>query len=464
MTTVALILAAGLGKRMKSTLPKVLHPILGDPALLWVLRALPPAVDSAVVVLHHGREQAEAALASWAAQGLLPCPATTVDQGEPLGTGHAVQSAQAELDRLGAERVVILCGDVPLIRPETVARLAQAEPRLLAMDLDAPDGYGRIKQRADGSLEAIVEHKDAAPEVRALRRVNGGAYGLPWGALKQALGRLGNANAQGEYYLTDAVADLARTTRVAVELCAPDELMGMNSRRDQAELQAHARDRVNGAWMDQGVTFLEPSSALVGPRVLLERDVTVAPGARLQGAVEVGEGASLGQGCVVTDCRIGAGAEIRPYCVLDRSQVGPGCLIGPFAHLREGSVLERGVHLGNFVETKKTTLRAGAKANHLSYLGDAEVGERTNVGAGLITCNYDGFNKHRTVIGADVFVGSDCQLVAPVSVGDGAILGAGSTITSDVPAGALALTRAPLTLKEGYAQYLRERQRAKKRR
>jgi bifunctional UDP-N-acetylglucosamine pyrophosphorylase/glucosamine-1-phosphate N-acetyltransferase len=460
MSTVALILAAGLGKRMKSNLPKVLHPILGDPSLLWVLRALPASVEAAVVVVHHGKEQVEAALALWASQGLLPCPATSVDQGEPLGTGHAVAQAAGELDRLGTDRVVILCGDVPLIRPATVARLARSEGTLLAMDMADPSGYGRVVQHADGSLEAVVEHKDASEAVRAIRRVNGGAYALPWTPLREALGRMSNSNAQGEYYLTDAVMDVARGCRVAVELCEPAEMMGMNSRRDQAQLQAYAREAINGEWMDQGVTFLDPAASLVGPRATLGMDAVVAPGARLVGQVEVGEGTVVGQGCVLTDSRIGARVELKPYCVIDRSQVGSGCQLGPFAHLREGSVLEDGVHVGNFVETKKTTLRAGAKANHLSYLGDSEVGERTNIGAGLITCNYDGFNKHRTIIGRDVFVGSDCQLVAPVTLGDGCVIGAGSTITADVPAGALALTRAALVQKEGGAERLRQKLRA----
>jgi bifunctional UDP-N-acetylglucosamine pyrophosphorylase/glucosamine-1-phosphate N-acetyltransferase len=343
-----------------------------------------------------------------------------------------------------------------------VARLAQSDATLLAMDLADPAGYGRILQRPDGSLRGIVEHKDASAAEREVLRVNGGAYALPWAPLKAALARLTNGNAQGEYYLTDAVVDLAGQVQVAVALCDPAELMGMNSRRDQAHLQAHARDRINGAWMDQGVTFLDPDSALVGPRAVLGRDAVVAPGARLAGAVTVGRGTQVGQGCVLTDCSLGEDVELRPYCVLDRASVADRCVLGPFAHLREGSVLEPGVHLGNFVETKKTTLRAGAKANHLSYLGDTEVGERTNVGAGLITCNYDGFNKHRTRIGRDVFVGSDCQLVAPVTLGDGCVIGAGSTITADVPAGALALTRAPMVIKAGAADRLRQKLRAQK--
>jgi bifunctional UDP-N-acetylglucosamine pyrophosphorylase/glucosamine-1-phosphate N-acetyltransferase len=461
MATIAVILAAGLGKRMQSALPKVLHPVLGDPTLLWVLQALPPQVDAAVVVVHHGKEQVQAALAAWTAAGLLPCPTTSVDQGEPLGTGHAVAVASAELDRLGADRVVILCGDVPLIRAATVVRLASADGLLLAMDLDDPTGYGRVLQHADGTLAGIQEHKDASPEQRAIRRVNGGAYALPWGPLKLALTRLGKANAQGEYYLTDAVVDVAGQSPVAVELCAAEELMGMNSRLDQAQLQAFAQTRINQHWMAEGVTFLDPAGTFVGPRVALARDVTLAPGVRLEGAVTVAEGSSLGQGSVLSDSRIGAGVEIRPYCVIHRSEVGAGCILGPFAHLREGSVLEEAVHVGNFVETKKTTLHRGAKANHLSYLGDAEVGSRTNIGAGFISCNYDGFNKHRTVIGADVFVGSDCQLVAPITLGDGCLIGAGSTITEDVPPGALALTRAAQVVKPGGADRLRDKLRKK---
>ena len=461
MATIALILAAGLGKRMKSDLPKVLHPILGDPALLWVLRALPAEVEHAVVVVHHGKAQVEAALAAWAAQGLLPCPATSVDQGEPLGTGHAAAQAGPELDRLGADRVVILCGDVPLIRKETVAALAASGSCLLAMDMPDPAGYGRVLQ-AGGRLRAIVEHKDADPATLEVKRVNGGAYALPWAPLRTALAGLSNANSQGEYYLTDAVVAVAARQPVAVELCDPAELMGMNSRMDQAELQRHAQARVNLGWMEQGVTFLEPSGAIVGPRAVLGRDVTIAPGARLEGAVRVGEGASIGQGCVITDSEVGAGAEVRPYSVATRSRIGAGCLIGPFAHLREGTELERGVHVGNFVETKKAHLSEGAKANHLSYLGDCEIGERTNIGAGMITCNYDGFSKHRTVIGKEVFVGSDCQLVAPISLGDGCLIGAGTTLAQDVPADALALARAPLSIREGGASRLRARLKAAK--
>lgn len=457
--SIAVILAAGLGTRMKSRTPKVLHPVLGDPSLLWVLRSLPAEVGGALVVVHHGKDQVMAQLAEWSDRGLLPCPAVPVDQGEALGTGHAVQACAAELERRAAERVLILSGDVPLLTKDRIRLLLRHEAALLSMDLEDPGGYGRVIQAADGRLVALTEAKDAPPEILAIRRVNGGAYVMPWPQLRTALGQIGNANAQREYYLTDAVAAAAQHVPVQVEGCPSAELMGMNSRSDQALLCRTAQEHINAAWMEAGVTLLDPAATWIGPRTLLAQDVTIEPGARLEGACEVGEGTRIGQGCVLRDCRVGAGVEIRPYSVLESAQIGDGCLVGPFARLREGSVLEAGAHLGNFVETKKALLKAGAKANHLTYLGDCEVGEGSNIGAGVITCNYDGFRKHRTVIGRGVFVGSDTQLVAPVEIGDGAILGAGSTITQDVPAEALALTRAPLTLKAGGAPRLRVRQR-----
>jgi len=459
MSTVAVILAAGLGTRMKSRLPKVLHPILGDPSLLWVLRTLPADLGGAVVVVHHGKEAVLAALESWQKAGLLPCPVSTVDQGEPLGTGHALQVCIPELDRLGATRVAILCGDVPLTSSATVSHLCAAQALLLAMDLPAPGAYGRVLQHADGSLAGLVEAKDASPEQLAVQRVNGGAYALPWPALRRALLGLRNDNAQKEYYLTDAVAAVGREIPVAVEVCDPEELAGMNSRLDQATLQAAAQARIQRHWMTEGVSFLHGDSTLVGPRVILSRDVLLEPGVRLEGEVRIGEGCRIGQGTVITDSTLDEGVEVRPYCVIERARVGAGAKVGPFARLREGTELGEAVHIGNFVETKKAKFHRGAKANHLAYLGDAEIGEGTNIGAGVITCNYDGVNKHHTAIGRHVFVGSDTQLVAPVSIGDGALIGAGSTITRDVPADALALSRVPQTAREGGATRVRQRQR-----
>ena len=459
MSTVAVILAAGLGTRMKSRLPKVLHPILGDPSLLWVLRALPPDLGAAVLVVHHGKEAVLAAVESWQQAGLLPCSVTAVDQGEPLGTGHALQVCIPELDRLGARRVIILCGDVPLTTSATVARLCAAEALMLAMDLPVPGSYGRVLQQPDGRLAGIVEARDATPEQLAVHRVNGGAYALPWPALRTALQGLRNNNAQKEYYLTDAIAAVAQQLPVAVAVCAPEELAGMNSRQDQAELQAAAQLRIQRHWMAEGVTYLHPDSTLVGPRVVLSQDVLLEPGVRLEGTVCIGEGCRIGQGTVISDTTLAARVLVRPYCVIEHALVGADAKIGPFSRLREGSDLAEGVHVGNFVETKKARLHRGAKANHLAYLGDTEIGEGTNIGAGVITCNYDGVNKHRTTIGRNVFVGSDTQLVAPVVLGDGVLIGAGSTITKDVPANALSLSRTPQIIREGGATKLRLRQR-----
>ena len=457
MSTVAVILAAGLGTRMKSSLPKVLHPILGDASLLWVLRTLPADLTAALVVVHHGKGLVLEALASWERQGLLPCPVYSVEQGPPKGTGHALQACIPELDRLGASKVVILCGDVPLTPPATVARLCRTEALLLAMDLAEPGAYGRVKQHADGRLAAMIEAKDASREDLEIRRVNGGAYALPWPALRTALHSLQSNNAQKEYYLTDAVAAVAHQIPVLVEVCPEEDLTGMNCRLDQAALQAAAQRRIQQAWMAAGVSFLHPDSALVGPRVRLARDVTIEPGVRMEGSVAIGEGCVIGQGSVISDSILGEQVEVRPYCVIEKAQVAAGAKIGPFARLREGTDLGEGVHIGNFVETKKAKLHRGAKANHLAYLGDTEIGENTNIGAGVITCNYDGVNKHRTTIGRNVFVGSDTQLVAPVTLGDGSLIGAGSTITQDVPADALALSRAPQTHREGGASRLRLR-------
>ncbi|MBI4912999.1 MAG: bifunctional UDP-N-acetylglucosamine diphosphorylase/glucosamine-1-phosphate N-acetyltransferase GlmU [Acidobacteria bacterium] len=458
---VAVILAAGLGTRMKSRLPKVLHPILGDPSLLWVLRSLPPRVSRALVVVHHGKDRVQAALAGWEAGGLLPCPVQAVDQGEPLGTGHALQACIPSLDGCGAERVLILSGDVPLLPSGRVEALLDRPAALLAMELENPGSYGRVLLGAAGTLQGIVEARDLPSGLPEQRLVNGGAYHLPWEGLRQALGRLKAANAQGEYYLTDAVTDLAASLPVEVLRGDASELAGMNSRRDQAALEALAAERINMAWMDEGVSFLDPGSARIGPRVSLASDVTVEAGVRVEGASAISAGCVLGQGCVLRDCRIGGDTVLRPYSVLEGAEIGEGCVVGPFARLREGTRMAPGSHVGNFVETKQARLGPGVKANHLSYLGDCEVGEGTNVGAGVITCNYDGFRKHRTVIGKGVFIGSDSQLVAPVTLGDGAIVGAGTTVTEDVPADALALARAPLTLKDGAAGRLRARLRSR---
>ncbi|HZU52658.1 MAG TPA: bifunctional UDP-N-acetylglucosamine diphosphorylase/glucosamine-1-phosphate N-acetyltransferase GlmU [Holophagaceae bacterium] len=461
MKTVAVILAAGLGTRMKSRLPKVLHPVLGDPSLLWVLRGLPEDIDHALVVVHHGKSEVAAAMFAWHEENLIRVRPQPVDQGQALGTGHALQACAGTLDRLGADRVLILSGDVPLTRQETLMELAAHDAAILAMDLDEPGAYGRVLQHGDGRLAGLVEFKDASEAQRAVSRVNGGVYALPWTPLKEALAGLKNNNAQGEYYLTDAVAAVASAVPVAVQVADPAELLGMNSRADQALLQTIARDRVNGAWMAEGVTFLDPASALISPRAKLGKDTVVEPLVRVDGASSIGEGCFLGQGAILSGAQVAEGAVIRPYSVIEGARIGAGAVVGPFARLREGTELAPGVHIGNFVETKKTRLGRGAKANHLAYLGDAEIGEGSNIGAGVITCNYDGFAKHRTTIGKQAFIGSDTQLVAPVKVGDGAIVAAGTTVTHDVPADALALSRTSQVNKEGGAARQREKRKGK---
>ncbi len=461
MKTIAVILAAGLGTRMKSRLPKVLHPVLGDPSLLWVLRGLPEGIEHALVVVHHGKSEVAAAMFGWHEEQLIRVQPQPVDQGQPLGTGHALQACAATLDRLGAERVLILSGDVPLTRQQTLTELAAHDAAILAMDLDQPGAYGRVLQGSDGRLAGLVEFKDANESQRAIRRVNGGVYTLPWAPLKAALAGLTNDNAQGEYYLTDAVAAVAAAVPVAVQMVDPSELLGMNSRADQAQLQATARDRINAGWMAEGVSFLDPASALISPRAKLGRDTVVEPLVRVDGATVIGEGCVVGQGAILSGAQVEDGVVIRPYCVIENAQVGAGAVVGPFARLREGTELGPGAHIGNFVETKKARLGRGAKANHLAYIGDAEVGEETNIGAGVITCNYDGFAKHRTIIGKRAFIGSDVQLVAPVKVGDGAIVAAGTTVIEDVPSDALTLSRSPQVIKEGGAARQREKRRPK---
>ena len=461
MKTVAVILAAGLGTRMKSRTPKVLHPVLGDPSLLWVLRSLPEDIAQALIVVHHGKAEVAAAMFGWHEEGLVRAQIQPVDQGQPLGTGHALQVCAESLDRMGAGRVLILSGDVPLTRTETLQELMAHDAALLAMDLERPGTYGRVLQHPDGRLAGLVEYKDADEAQRTVRRVNGGVYALPWSPLKAALAGLKNDNAQGEYYLTDAVAAVAAGVPVAVQVAEPAELLGMNSRADQAQLQAAARERVNAGWMAAGVTFLDAASALISPRAKLGADTVVGPMVQVDGACLIGEGCVIGQGAVLSATKLEDGVVLKPYAVLEGARVGAGGTIGPFARLREGTELAPGVHIGNFVETKKAKLGRGAKANHLAYLGDAEVGEGTNIGAGVITCNYDGFAKHQTIIGKGAFIGSDTQLVAPVKVGDGAIVAAGTTVTQDVPADALSLSRTSQVNKEGGAARQREKRKPK---
>jgi len=432
------ILAAGQGKRMRSDLPKVLHPIAGKPMLAHVLATARQLGAAKICVVYgHGGEQVRAALdapdLAWALQ-------------EPqLGTGHAVLQALPHIDP--AALTLVLYGDVPLIRAATLRRLLEAAGddclALLTAHLPDPHGYGRIV-RVDGKVVRIVEEKDADDAERSIREINTGILAAPGAALARWLPQLGKANAQGEYYLTDIVA-LAVAEGLDVVTAHPDaswETDGINSKAQLATLERIHQRNVAGALMNEGVTLADPARIDVRGQLICERDVFIDVGCVFEGTVKVGAGATVAAHCVLKDCTIGAGARIHPFCHIEGATVGPQSLVGPYARLRPGAQLAEDVHVGNFVEVKNSTIAAHSKANHLAYIGDATVGSRVNVGAGTITCNYDGANKHRTVIEDDVFIGSDTQLVAPVTVGRGATLGAGTTLTRDAPPEQLTVSRA----------------------
>jgi len=447
----AIVLAAGKGTRMRSSTAKVLHPLLGRPLLAYPLDACRRAgVDRIVAVVGHQADEVRRALGGEGVEFAL--------QVEQRGTGHAALCAREALGGF-AGTALILCGDVPLIRPETLRRLAAthqdagARITVLTMEPDDPTGYGRLVRDADGWVERIVEEADATEEEKAIREVNTGTYAveLPW--LWEALARVGSDNAQGEVYLTDAVALAARDgAAAAVALPDPAEALGVNSRVHLAEAGRELRDRINRAWMEAGVTLEDPATAWIEPGVELEPDVILGPGVRLAGATRVAAGTRIDTGCVLVDTQVGPDCYLKPYCVLTEARLEAGAQVGPFAHLRPGAVVGPQARVGNFVEMKKAVLGRGSKANHLTYLGDATVGEGANIGAGTITCNYDGVNKHPTEIGDRAFIGSNTSLVAPVRVGDGAVVGAGSTITKDVPAGALGVARGKQRNVEGWSE------------
>ncbi len=438
----AVILAAGQGKRMKSALPKVAHPVAGKP-MVWRVAAAARAagIPEIVFVLGHGRDK----LADTAAR----FGATVAVQERQLGTGDAARCGLAALPP-GAREVVVLCGDAPLIRPATIRRLVAARRRgnaaaaVLTGVLADPRGYGRILRNDDGTVGRIVEEKDGDGIVRKIREVNSGTYAFDREFLARNLPRLTAANAQREYYLTDTVVRALREGKTVVPVVAadPDEVRGINSRRELAAATEIIRRGKIAALLDAGVTFTSPDRAYVEPEASVGADSHIGPDVSLLGTTRIGRGVRIQAGCVIEDSRVDDGAHIRPYSVLNGARVRKGAVVGPFAHLRPEADIGEGAHIGNFVEVKKSRLGAGSKANHLAYVGDATVGKKVNIGAGTITCNYDGIAKHRTVIGDGVFVGSDTQFVAPVRIGKGALVGAGATITKDVPPYALALSRA----------------------
>jgi bifunctional UDP-N-acetylglucosamine pyrophosphorylase/glucosamine-1-phosphate N-acetyltransferase len=440
------VMAAGKGTRMKSARPKVLHHLAGRALLRHVLdTAIQLSARRAVVIVGHQAEQVQAQVQSWPLQSL------TLDfarQEPQLGTGHAVQQALPLLADDGV--TLILSGDVPLTQAQTLQALIGAcagqHLALLTLELPDPSGYGRIVREGE-VVQAIVEHKDASDEQRRITEIYSGIMAVPTRQLRSWLARLDNKNAQGEYYLTDvvkfAVADGVPV--LAHRITDAAQVAGINSPLQLAELERTFQLRQAQALMEQGTRLADPARFDLRGQLLCGPDVEIDVGCVFEGRVELGAGVRIGAHCVIANAQIADGAVIHPYTHIDGEQagvqVGPGALVGPFARLRPGAKLGAQVHIGNFVEVKNSSLAAGAKANHLAYLGDATVGERVNYGAGSITANYDGANKHRTVIEADVHVGSNCVLVAPVTLGAGGTIGGGSTITKDTAPGALSVAR-----------------------
>ncbi len=431
-------MAAGKGTRMKSSLPKVLHRLAGRPLLLHVLDTCAALqADRTVVVTGYAAERVEQAVRD----RNLQC----VRQQPQLGTGHAVQQAAPLLDDDGT--TLILNGDVPLIEADTAHALVQAcagrQLALLTLVLDDPTGYGRIVREGD-QVRGIVEHKDASDAQRAIREVYTGIMAAPTAALKRWLGRLTNRNVQGEYYLTDVVALAVADGVPVVGSAAHDEteVLGVNSALQLADLERRLQRRRAEALMEAGVRLADPARFDLRGELECGSDVEIDIDCIFEGRVVLGDGVRVGAHCVIRDTTIGAGTEVMPHCDFTQATIGERVQIGPFARLRPGADLGAEVHIGNFVEVKNSRLERGAKANHLAYLGDAAVGERVNYGAGSITANYDGANKHRTLIGNDVHVGSNCVLVAPLTIGDGATIGAGSVINKTAPPGQLTVARA----------------------
>ena len=429
------ILAAGTGKRMHSDLPKVLHKLAGRPLLQHVLdtaRALKPA-KLCVVYGHDGRALPEQ---------FKGADVVSVKQQPQLGTGHALKQALPHLGKDGI--TLVLYGDVPLIAAGTLKRMLKPNQlTLITVELDDPAGYGRIVRDDDGDISRIVEDRDATGYERNIREVNTGIMAIPGARLQNWLSRLGNKNAQKEYYLTDIVA-LAIQDGAKVSAIQPQhawETLGVNSKAQLAQLERlYQRERANQL-LERGVTLADPSRIDVRGELACGRDVEIDIGCVFEGNVTLGNRVSVGAHCVLKDVKIAAGTELLPYCLIDGAEIGRDCRIGPYSRIRPGTVLENEAHIGNFVEVKNSHIGKNSKANHLSYVGDATVGKHVNIGAGTITCNYDGANKHRTVIEDGVFIGSDTQLVAPVTIRKGATIAAGTTVTRDAPAGELTISR-----------------------
>ena len=448
------ILAAGMGKRMQSALPKVLHPLAGKPLLSHVIDTARSLAPSKLCVIYgHGGAAVLKLLDGYNASHAVQIDAA--EQAQQLGTGHAVQQAVSLLD--DKVPTLILYGDVPLTSAVSLQHLVQAagsdKLAILTVEQDDPHGLGRIV-RENGAIVRIVEEKDATPAERAIREINSGIMVAPTAPLKKWLAALSNNNAQGEYYLTDIVAQ-AVADGVAVTSAHPAavwEVAGVNSKVQLAQLERIHQNNIAQALLERGVTLLDPARIDVRGELRCGRDVTIDVGCVFEGLVELGDGVRVGANNVIINAKVAAGAHIKPFCHIEDAVVGAASIIGPYARLRPGTVLAEDVHIGNFVEVKNSQIAAHSKANHLAYIGDATIGSRVNVGAGTITCNYDGVNKFRTVIEDDAFIGSDSQLIAPVTVGKGATLGAGTTLSKDAPAGKLTVSRARQVTIDGWTR------------
>ncbi|WP_426173306.1 bifunctional UDP-N-acetylglucosamine diphosphorylase/glucosamine-1-phosphate N-acetyltransferase GlmU [Massilia sp. TWR1-2-2] len=438
------ILAAGMGKRMQSALPKVLHPLAGKPLLQHVIDTAQELAPSKLCVIYGHGGAAVPEMVRLQNNGEHANIDTALQEPQ-LGTGHAVMQAAPQLD--DNVPTLILYGDVPLTTSASLRRLVEAagsdKLAILTVEQANPFGLGRIV-REGGNIVRIVEEKDASEAERAIREINSGIIVAPTRQLKEWLGSLSNNNAQGEYYLTDIVAKAVAdgVPVVSAHPSAEWEVAGVNSKVQLAELERRHQLNKANVLLEQGVTLMDPARIDIRGTLACGRDVTIDVGCVFEGRVELADGVSVGAHNVIVNASIAAGAQIKPFCHIEGARVGPKSMIGPYARLRPGADLAEDVHIGNFVEVKNSTIAAHSKANHLSYVGDATVGSRVNIGAGTITCNYDGVNKYRTVIEDDAFIGSDSQLVAPVTVGKGATLGAGTTLTKDAPAGKLTISRA----------------------
>ena len=450
MKPTVVILAAGLGTRMRSGLAKALHPLAGRPLVQHVLEAVSAlAAERTVVVLGYQADRVRKLVEGYGA--------TIVLQAEQLGTGHAVMQAH-EVIAAAKGPVLILCADTPLLTTATLSSLvdlhaaSRAAVTVMTAVVRKPFGYGRVVRGKSGIMR-IVEEKDATPAQRKIAEVNAGIYCFEKKFLLESLKSIKNNNAQGEYYLPDTIT-LARKKRLPVEglVCGDaDEVMGVNTREDLSRAEGIVRSRINRGWMLAGVTMLDPGAIFIGSEVTLGRDCILYPNVRIEGKTTIGRGCTVFSGTRILDSAIGNEVTVKDCSVIEASTVSDNASVGPFAHLRPGSLIGARARIGNFVEIKKSSIGEGSKANHLAYIGDATVGKDVNIGAGVITCNYDGFDKFPTIIEDGVFVGSDSQLVAPVRIGRGALIAAGATITRNVPADALAISRTPQEIREGFA-------------